>query len=69
MGDTYVVDDFSGRIRSMRTPNQKNARKILAGQPVEILGLKNSVEVGQILETAKSQQMADNLAKTRLRKK
>ena len=67
VGDNIVVGNLRGRIRAMQADSGEPVETATPSQPVEILGIRGVPEAGDILEVAKDERSARQLAEARIR--
>ena len=67
VGDNIVVGNLRGRIRAMQADSGDPVETATPSQPVEILGIRGVPEAGDILEVAKDERSARQLAEARIR--
>ena len=67
VGDTIVVGTSIGRIRAMKNDKGQKIRKAGPSTPVEIMGLTNVPEAGDIFYEVKDEKMAKHLIERRKR--
>ncbi|GAB6180696.1 translation initiation factor IF-2 [Desulfotomaculum defluvii] len=65
VGDTIVVGHVSGRIRAMIDDKGRRVKKALPSTPVEILGLSDVPEAGDILVAVEDEKLARDVAEKR----
>lgn len=67
VGDTIVVGTSIGRIRAMKNDKGQRIKKAGPSTPVEIMGLTNVPEAGEIFYEVKDEKMAKHLVEKRKR--
>ena len=67
VGDTIVVGTSIGRIRAMKNDKGQRIKKAGPSTPVEIMGLTNVPEAGEIFYEVKNEKMAKHLIEKRKR--
>ena len=67
VGDTIVVGTSIGRIRAMKNDKGQKIKKAGPSTPVEIMGLTNVPEAGEIFYEVKDEKMAKHLIERRKR--
>ena len=67
VGENIVVGNLRGRIRAMQADSGEPVETATPSQPVEILGIRGVPEAGDILEVAKDERSARQLAEARIR--
>ena len=67
VGDTIVVGTSIGRIRAMKNDKGQKIKKAGPSTPVEIMGLTNVPEAGEIFYEVKDEKMAKHLVEKRKR--
>ena len=68
VGDILVVGQFSGKVRSLINDQGQNVKECLPGEPIEILGLSQTPEAGDILTVVDSDSRAREVSEYRQRK-
>lgn len=68
VGDSIVVGATCGKVRAMLNDKNKNIKKAGPSTPVEILGLSEVPEAGDILYGVEDDKQAKNIAKNRFNK-
>lgn len=66
IGDFFVVDSFSGKVRAMFNDQGKNIYEAGPGTPVEILGLPGVPSPGSILESKETEKECKDIAQLRV---
>ncbi len=65
VGDNFAVGNVSGRVRALIDDRGKNIKQALPSQPVEIVGISDVPEAGDVLVVTKDEQTARNVAQIR----
>jgi translation initiation factor IF-2 len=69
LGDTFVVGDFSGKVRSMRDDKGRSITEAGPSTPVEVQGLSGVPMAGDEFVVVTDEKMAKNVAQQRQMKK
>jgi len=68
VGDILVIGQYSGKVRSLINDQGKVVKECLPGEPIEILGMSQTPEAGDILTVVESDSRAREVSEYRQRK-
>ena len=68
VGDILVIGQYSGKVRSLINDQGKVVKECFPGEPIEILGLSQTPEAGDILTVVESDSRAREVSEYRQRK-